>query len=83
MRFAGSDVDYTCFVVMDERSLEDDTVLLVNVLDGEGKEGEVRFFRASFEIVDTRLLGYLDGEFFGFERDLEAVRGTEDGVLRI
>jgi hypothetical protein len=68
---------------MDERSLEDDTVLLVNALDNEGREGEVRSIRASFEIVHWRLLGYMDGEFYSMDEDLEAVKGTEDGVLRV
>jgi hypothetical protein len=77
-----SDIDYNSFIVMDERSLADDTVLLVSASE-DGQEGEVRSFRVSFEIVHWRLLGYMDGEFFSFDEDLEAATGTEDGVLRV
>jgi hypothetical protein len=83
LRLGTSDIDHTSFVIMDERSLDDDTVLLVNALDNEGREGEVRSIRASFEIVHWRLLGYMDGEFYSMDEDLEAVKGTEDGVLRV
>ena len=83
LRIGKSDVDYTSFVIMDERSLRDDTVLLVNALDEEGQGGEVRSIRASFEVVHWRLLGYMDGEFYSVEEDLEAVDRTEDGVLRV
>lgn len=83
LRLGGSDIDYISFVIMDERFLEDDTVLLVYALDEEGEVGEVRSLRASSEIVDGRLLGYLDGEFCSFDEDLEAVGRTEDGVLRV
>lgn len=40
LRRDGSDIDYYSFVIMDERSLTDETVLLVNA-PWEGKEGEV------------------------------------------
>jgi hypothetical protein len=81
-RLAGSDVDYTSFVVMDERSLVDDTVLLVGASE-EGQEGDTRSVRVSFEIAHWRLLGYMDGEFYSMDEDLEAVKKTEDGVLRV
>ena len=82
LRLGTSDIDHTSFVIMDERSLTDDTVLLVNALDNEGEEGQLRSIRVSFEIVHWRLLGYMDGEFYSMDEDLEAVKWTEDGVLR-
>jgi hypothetical protein len=82
LRLGGSDIDYTSFVIMDERSLVDDTVLLVNASE-YGRQGKVRSLRASFEIVHWRLLGYMDGEFLSMDEDLEAVKMTEDGVLRV
>jgi hypothetical protein len=83
LRIGKSDIDHTSFVIMDERSLADDTVLLVNAMDDEGQGSQVRSIRAGFEIVHWRLLGYMDGEFFSMDEDLEAVGRTEDGVLRV
>ena len=82
LRLGTSDIDHTSFVIMDERSLTDDTVLLVNTLDNEGEEVQLRSIRVIFEIVHWRLLGYMDGEFYSMDEDLEAVKWTEDGVLR-
>ena len=82
LRLGTSDIDHTSSVIMDERSLTDDTVLLVNTLDNEGEEVQLRSIRVIFEIVHWRLLGYMDGEFYSMDEDLEAVKWTEDGVLR-
>ena len=82
LRLGTSDIDHTSFVIMDERSLTDDTVLSVNTLDNEGEEVQLRSIRVIFEIVHWRLLGYMDGEFYSMDEDLEAVKWTEDGVLR-
>ena len=82
LRLGTSDIDHTSFVIMDERSLTDDTVLLVNTLDNEGEEVQLRSIRVIFEIVHWRLLGYMDGEFYSMDEDLEAVKWSEDGVLR-
>lgn len=65
---------------MDERSLTDETVLLVNA-PGEGEEGEVQVLRVSFELAHERL-----GVYFVAEGDMGEDRvvaeGTVDGVLR-
>ena len=82
LRLGTSDIDHTSFVIVDERSLTDDTVLLVNTLDNEGEEVQLRSIRVIFEFVHWRLLGYMDGEFYSMDEDLEAVKWTEDGVLR-
>lgn len=81
LRLGTSDIDHALFVIMDERSLTDDTVFLVDARDVD-QGGEVRSIRASFEIVDGRLLGYMDGEFYSIDEDLETIEGTQDGVLR-
>ena len=75
-----SDIDYCSFVVMDERSLTDDTVLLVNAL-GEGEEGEVQSIRVAFEIAHWRLSGY-SMVMMNMGEDRAVAKGTEDGVLR-
>lgn len=82
LRLGTSDIDYTSFVIMDERSLADGTVTIVKAPE-VSEEGEFQAVRASFEIVHWRLLGYMDGEFYSIDEDLEAVKSTEDGVLRV
>lgn len=80
LRHNGSDIDYCSFVIMDERSLTDETVLLVNA-PGEGEEGEVQVLRVAFEIAHERL-----GVYFVAEADMSEDRvvaeGTDDGILR-
>jgi hypothetical protein len=80
LRRQGSDIDYCSFVIMDERSLTDETVLLVNA-PGEDEEGEVQTIRVAFEIAHERL-----GVYFVAEADMSEDRvvaeGTADGVLR-
>lgn len=80
LRRDGSDVDYCSFVVMDERSLTDETVLLVNA-PGEGEEGEVQSVRVAFEIAHWRLSGY-SMAMMDMSEDRAVVEGTADGVLR-
>ena len=75
-----SDIDYCSFVVMDERSLTDDTVLLVNA-PGEGEEGDVQSVRVAFEIAHWRLSGY-SMAMMDVGEDRVAAEGMEDGVLR-
>lgn len=80
LRRNGSDIDYCSFVIMDERSLTDETVLLVNAA-AEDEEGEVQVLRVAFEIAHERL-----GVYFVAEADMSEDRvvaeGTADGVLR-
>jgi hypothetical protein len=80
LRRDGSDIDYCSFVVMDERSVRDDTVLLVNA-PREGEEGEVQCIRVTFEIADSRLSGYFMADI-DMAEDRAVAERTEDGVLR-
>jgi len=80
LRRDGSDVDYCSFVIMDERSLGDDTVLLVNA-PREGEEGEVQSIRVSFEIASWKLSGY-EMAMMDMGEDGVVAERTEDGVLR-
>lgn len=80
LRRDGSDVDYCSFVIVDERALTDETVLLV-VAPGEGEEGEVQTVRAAFEIAHWRLSGY-SMAMMDMGEDRAVAEGTEDGVLR-
>jgi hypothetical protein len=76
-----SDIDYCSFVVMDERSLTDDTVLLVNA-PGEGEEeGDVQTIRVAFEIAHWRLSGY-SMAMMDIGEDRKVAEAMEDGVLR-
>lgn len=78
-----SDIDYTSFVIMDERSLRDDTVLLVIADDGESVEDhQICSIRVSFEIAQWRLSGYMIGDLDPGEDKWTAEERTEDGVLR-
>ena len=79
-RLNGSDIDYCSFVIMDERSLSDDTVLLVNA-PGEGELGEVQSIRVAFEITHWRLSGY-SMAMMDMAEDRAVAERTEDGVLR-
>ncbi|CZT19927.1 uncharacterized protein RCC_05783 [Ramularia collo-cygni] len=76
----GSDIDYSSFVIMDERTLHDDTVLFA-VSDWQDGQETIRSIRSAFEVVEERLGGYgvVPEEF---ERDLATAAEAEDGVLR-
>ena len=81
LRRKESDIDYCSFVVMDERSLTDDTVLLVNA-PGEGEEeGDVQTIRVAFEIAHWRLSGY-SMAMMDIGEDRKVAEAMEDGVLR-
>ncbi|KAF2207644.1 hypothetical protein CERZMDRAFT_102130 [Cercospora zeae-maydis SCOH1-5] len=77
-----SDIRCSLFVVMDERSLEDDTVVLVQA-PFMGEEGEIKSVRAEFQVAYSQLMTYemaYEGE--DIEADQAAAQATEDGVLR-
>jgi hypothetical protein len=80
LRLDGSDIDYCSFVIMDEGSLTDETVLLVNA-PGEGEEGEVQSIRVAFEIAHWKLSGYCMA-MMDMGEDRKIAEGMEDGVLR-
>jgi hypothetical protein len=75
----GSDIDCELFAIMDQRSLEDDTLFLVQ---GPLEEsGEAESVRAAFDIANGRLLVYLVGDTDVLE-DQERVQNMTDRVLR-
>ena len=80
LRRNGSDIDYCSFMIMDQRSLADDTVLLVNAPE-EGEEGEVQFIRVAFEIASWKLSGY-EMVMMNMAEDRAVAATAEDGVLR-
>lgn len=72
-----SDVDFASFVVLDERSTKDDTVLLVSV---DEETEEMRSVRVAFEIAHWLLLGLMDDPL---DEDLiRKADEAEDGGLR-
>jgi hypothetical protein len=80
LRRNGSDIDFCSFIIMDERSLADDTVLLVNAPE-ESETGEVQCIRVAFEIASWKLSGY-KMVMMNMAEDRVLAERTEDGVLR-
>jgi hypothetical protein len=74
----GSRVDYDHFVVLDERSLVENTAVLVQS-KGDGK---ISVIRAEFNIATPRVLLYFIGDA-GVDEDLEDLPDPDDDVLRI
>lgn len=75
----GADIAFEGFVIMDQRSLEDDTILLVEApLPGDG---ELAWVRAPFELAYARLLTYAMGDSSA-RKDRIVAEGTPDGVFR-
>lgn len=68
------------FAVLDERSLEDGTLLLVEEPEEEDGE-EASSVRAMFEMCETQMLLWVAGKNTVYEAN-ERVKQTEDGVLR-
>lgn len=82
MREAGSDIDYESFVIIDDRTLRDDTVLVVvKTLLTEDEEDTNAEVRMSSEIASFRLGCYLGAEGDICE-DLVKSQRHVDGVLR-
>ena len=82
MREAGSDIDYESFVIIDDRTLRDDTVLVVvKTLLTEDEEGTNAEVRMSSEIASFRLGCYLGAEGDICEDVVKSQRHV-DGVLR-
>lgn len=67
------------FAIFDERSLQDDTVLLV---EADQESGEVESVRASFELACCRLMQYFAADA-GAGEDREQAERTADGILRV
>jgi hypothetical protein len=84
MREAGSNIDYESFVIIDDRTLQDDTVLvLVKELltEDEAAQATNAEVRMSLEIASFRLGCWLAAEGDICEDVVKAQR-REDGVLR-
>ncbi|KAK5692191.1 hypothetical protein LTR17_025482, partial [Elasticomyces elasticus] len=93
----GSDINFEYFVILDERSLEDNTVLMVEAIradeydsddsaaaaaEGDPPALRIQTLRAEMGIVDSRFLFYLVE--IDMREDIERLEeeGVEDGVLR-
>jgi hypothetical protein len=75
------DIDDDMIVVVDERSLRDDNLLLVGMPE-EGDDNEESFsVRVSFALMESHLLLWSAGRTTVFE-DRERAAKTNDGVLR-
>lgn len=70
----------TIFGILDERSLEDGTLLLVEE-PAEEDGGEAYSVRAVFEMCETQMSLWVGGKNTVYEAN-ERVRNTNDGVLR-
>lgn len=84
MREAGSDIDYESFVIIDDRALQDDTVLVVCkelLTEDEAAQATNAEVRMSSEIASFRLGCYLGAEGDICE-DLVKSQRHADGVLR-
>ncbi|KAH0351988.1 hypothetical protein KCU81_g2116, partial [Aureobasidium melanogenum] len=79
-----SEITTEFFMIMDQRSMRDDTVLLVSVTGDRDEETGVRealTLRASFEVSARELMLYSIGHWT-IEEDVERVLGQEDDVYR-
>lgn len=66
------------FAILDEQSLRDDTVVLVDMDDNE----RVKSARCEFEIACAKLNGYFVGDS-DIDQDIEEAEEEGDGVLRV
>lgn len=85
IREMGSQLHYINFVIMDERSLTDDTVLLVladDFYEGRG-DPEIIAFRVTFEIAQSLLIAYFDGEFRDPQQDQVAANQAVNKVFTV
>jgi hypothetical protein len=67
------------FIIMDERSIRDDTVLLVSA--GDDEDWPLHSVRASFKAWAERLVCYFTGHI-GIKEDAEDAAENANGVLR-
>jgi hypothetical protein len=73
----GTPIAYGTFAILDDRSLQDETVILVSA-DEDGTET----LRAEFEIACARLVQYLVGDMT-IDEDQEDAKEEDDGVFRM
>jgi hypothetical protein len=84
MREAGSDIDYESFVIIDDRTLQHDTVLVVVkelLTKDEAAQAANAEVRMSSELASFRLGCYLAGEG-DISEDFVKLQRHADGVLR-
>ena len=84
LREAGADIDYESFVIIDERTLQDGTVLVVVkelLTEDEAAQATDASVRMPCKLASFRLLSYLsaEGDIAG---DVVMAQRHEDGVLR-
>jgi hypothetical protein len=73
--------DGDIFAIIDEQSLKDGTLLLVEE-PAEEDGGEAHSVRAVFEMAETQMLLWVAGKTTIGEAKERAL-GTEDGILRV
>lgn len=73
-----SELDWSSFVILDDRSLRDDTCILV--CDGD-EAGNIQTVRSAFDVVSTTLALLVIGEI-AFDECLEEARVAKDGIWR-
>ncbi|KAG9693198.1 hypothetical protein KCU95_g6601, partial [Aureobasidium melanogenum] len=76
----GSDIDCDSFAIIDERSLTDDTMLLVTEPE-ESDGGESMSVRIAFEMLQSQLFLRMAGSTT-VEEDRERAARSDDGVRR-
>ncbi|KAF2159720.1 hypothetical protein M409DRAFT_29880 [Zasmidium cellare ATCC 36951] len=76
----GSDIDYDCFAIMDERSIRDDTLLLAE--GPEEEDGEAQSVRVPFDVASLVMLNFRAGNATASEYR-ERAEQEDDGVLKI
>lgn len=84
MREAGSDIDYESFVIIDDRTLQDDTVLVVVkelLTEDEAAEATNAEVRMPSELASFQLGCYLGGHT-DIGEDVVKSQRHADGVLR-
>jgi hypothetical protein len=74
-------IDDDMFIVVDARSLRDNSLLLVRTPEEENDEEESFSVRVSFELMESHLLLWSAGHTTVSE-DRERAANTDDGVLR-
>lgn len=77
----GSKIQTDWFLVLDERSAEDGTAVIVNVEEGDGGDEQVREVRVEWK-VSSRYLAAASICHPGIDELKEIAEGETDGVLR-
>ncbi|KAM0709405.1 hypothetical protein Q7P35_003443 [Cladosporium inversicolor] len=74
----GSPVNLRIYAILDERSLTDDTILVIEVCESEGYLG----VRMEGVLAISRMFQYQVGDI-GIDEDMEEAAETADGVFRL